>query len=121
MSDDTRSMELKPSEYLVDDGVENILELIRKRLNIRDLDLETEVFQTYFKGLMRKRGETSTKHIHAEEAAYRTFQRVLKEAMDGEHDEYSEDESGWYDPKKFQIPKRLRGWLCMERAQLPSK
>ena len=92
-----------------------------KRLNIRGLDLETEVFQTYFNGLMRNRGETLTKHINAEETAYRKLQRVLKEAMDDNNDEYSEDESGWYYPKQFQIPKRLRGWLFMERAQIPFK
>ena len=54
---------------------------------------------------MRKRGETLTKHINAEETAYRKLQRVLKEAMEDNKDEYSEDESGWYDPKKFQLPQ----------------
>ena len=45
MSDDVRSMELNSSDYLTEDGVERLLDFIKKRLNIRDLDLETEVFQ----------------------------------------------------------------------------
>ena len=70
--------------------------------------------------MMRKKGETLTKYINAEEAAYRKLQRVLKEAMDGDKEEYSsEDEST--KNKKFQLPKRLRGWLFMERSQIPLK
>ena len=61
MSDDVRSMELKSSDYLVDDSVGRLLEFIRKRLNSWGLDLETEVFQKYFNELMRTRGETLTK------------------------------------------------------------
>ncbi len=40
--------------------------------------------------------------------------------MDGDKDEYSsEDESSRN--KKFQLPKRLRGWLFMDRSQIPLK
>ena len=78
MSDDARSMELSSADYLVDDGIEKLLELIRRRLNIRDLDLETEAFDKYFNHMMRKKGETLTKYINVEEVAYRQLQRVLK-------------------------------------------
>ena len=60
------------------------------------------------------------KYINAEETAYRTLQRVLNKAMDGGQDEYSEDGQG-PDHTKFKLPKRLRGWLFMERAQIPLK
>ena len=82
MSDDARSMELNAAEYLIPDGVEKLLAFIRKRLNIRDLDLETEAFDKYFNNMMRRKGETLTKYINAEETAYRKLQRVLKEAME---------------------------------------
>ena len=55
MSEDARSMELNAAEYMVPDGVERLLEFIRKRLNIRDLDLETEAFDRYFNKMTSKR------------------------------------------------------------------
>ena len=72
--------------------------------------------------MVRKRGETLNKYINSEETAYRKLQRVSKEAMEGGADEFS-DEDLPANPKKrkFQLPKRLRGWLFMERAQLPLK
>ena len=128
MSDDARSMELNAAEYMVPDGVEQLLAFIRKRLNIRDLDLETEAFDRYFNKMTRQKGETLTKYIHAEEIAYRKLQRILKEAMEGGNDEFSGDDDGTGNPsnpppppKKFQLPKRLRGWLFMERSQIPLK
>ena len=48
--------------------------------------------------MMRKKDGTLTKYINAEETAYRKLQKVLKEAMEDNTDEYSEDENGWYDP-----------------------
>ena len=69
---------MSSSDYQVDDGVELLLAFIRKRLNIRELDLETEVFKKYFNDMMRKRGETLIKYINAEETAYRKLQRTLK-------------------------------------------
>ena len=120
MSDDVRSMEMNSSDYLVSDGVELLLAFIRKRLNIRELDLETEAFKKYFNDMMRKRGETLTKYMNAEETAYRKLQRTLKEAMEGGTDEYSDDDHGT-DEARFKLPKRLRGWLFMERAQIPLK
>ena len=77
MSDDVRSMELNSADYAVPDGVERLLAFIKKRLNIRELDLETEVFRKYFDQMMRKRGETLIKYINAEETAYRKLQRTL--------------------------------------------
>ena len=59
--------------------------------------------------MMRKRGETLTKYINAEDIAYRKLQRTLKEAMQGGHDEWSEDECD-ETVKKFKMPKRLRQW-----------
>ena len=116
---------------MIPDGVETLLAFIRKRLNIRDLDLETEAFDKYFNKMMRRKGGTLTKYIHAEEIAYRKLQRVLKEAMEGGEDEYSDEEmtitalpalgQPTTTPKKFQLPKRLRGWLFMERSQIPLK
>ena len=59
MSDDARSMELRSGYYLVEDGIEQLLAFIRQRLNIRDLDLETEAFEKYFNQWARtKRGDT---------------------------------------------------------------
>ena len=81
MIDDVRSVELNSANYLVPDGVEQLLTFIRKRLNIRELDLETEAFQKYFNDLMIKRGETLTKYINAAERAYSKLQRTVKEAM----------------------------------------
>ena len=40
--------------------------------------------------------------------------------MDGGNDEFSGEE-GDSPQKKFQLPKRLRGWLFMERSQIPLK
>ena len=44
MSEDARAMGLHISDYQVDGGVENLLALIRQRLHITDLNLETEAF-----------------------------------------------------------------------------
>ena len=82
MSEDARSMELSAADYMTADGVEKLLEFIRKRLNIRDLDLETEAFDKYFNNMTRQRGETLHKYIHAEDSPQ----------------------------KKFQLPKRLIQW-----------
>ena len=48
--------------------------------------------------------------------------------MEGGNDEFSGDDDGTGNPpnpptapKKFQLPKRLRGWLFMERSQIPLK
>ena len=60
-----------------------MLAFIRKRLNIHDLDLETEAFDKYFNHMVRKREELLNKYINAEGTAYRKFHRVLKEAMEG--------------------------------------
>ena len=92
MHDDARSIELSAADYLDLDGVEKLLASIWKMLNIRDLDLETEAFDKYFNNMMRRKGETLTKYINAEETAYRKLQRVLKEAMEGGQDEYSDDD-----------------------------
>ena len=66
MSDDVRIMELSSADYLVPDGVELLLAFIRKRLSIRELDLDTEAFHKYFNDMMRKRGDTLTNYIHVE-------------------------------------------------------
>ena len=39
-------MELDSSEYLVPDGIEKLLAFLRKRLNIRELDMETDTFKS---------------------------------------------------------------------------
>ena len=81
MSDDVRSMELNAADYLVPDGVEQLLAFTRKRLSIRELDLETEAVQNYVNDMLRKRGETLTTYINAEETSYRKLQRTLEESM----------------------------------------
>ena len=83
MSDGARSIELSVADYLVSGGVEKRLAFIRTRLNIRDLDLETEAFDKYFNNMVRRKGDTLTKYNNAVETAYRKLQRVLKEAMEG--------------------------------------
>ena len=82
--------------------------------------METEAFERYFTKLARKKGDTLMKYINAEESAYRKLQRVLKDAMEGGHEEYSSDEET-SEVKKFQLPKRLRGWLFLDRAAIPLK
>ena len=67
LSDTVRSMELNAAEYYAPDGVERLLDFIQKRLDIRELDLETEDFKKQFDDIVRKRGETLIKYIHAEE------------------------------------------------------
>ena len=59
------------------------------------------------------------KYINAEEAAYRKLQRVLKYATEFGEDEYSSDDGSAV--KRFQLPKRLRGWHFLERAAIPVK
>ena len=68
--------------------------------------------------MMRKKGETLTKYIKAEETADRKLQRILKEAMEGGDDGYSDDDHPPLRVKRCQLPKRLRGWLFMERSQI---
>ena len=124
MSEDARAMELLGSDYQVHDGVERLLAFIRKRLHITNLGLETEAFEKYFTHLVRKRGETLMKYINAEETAYRKLQRVLKTATDAGEDEYSSDDVSLQvvpAKRKFQLPKRLRGWHFLERAGIPLK
>ena len=41
--------------------------------------------------------------------------------MGGGHDEWSSDEDPNPNNRKFKMPKRLRGFLFLERAQIPSK
>ena len=57
MREDARAMELLGQDYLADDGVESLLALLRKRLHITDLHLETDAFEKYFNHLARKRGK----------------------------------------------------------------
>ena len=47
--------------------------------------------------------------------------RVLKEAMEGGRDEWSSDEEPNPRNRKFKMPKRLRGFLFLERAHIPLK
>ena len=58
MRDDARSVDLQSSDYQVDNGVEKLLSLIRQRLHITDINLETEALYKYFNQLARKKGET---------------------------------------------------------------
>ena len=45
MQEDARAMELLGRDFLIDDGVEQLLSFLRKRLHITDLNLETEAFE----------------------------------------------------------------------------
>ena len=58
--------------------------------------------------------------MNAEESAYRKLQRVLKQATEDGEEEYSSDD-GSIGSKKFQLPKRLRGWHFLEKASIPIK
>ena len=62
-----------------------------------------------------------TKYMNAEETAYRKLQHTLKEVMEDGVDEWREDEDAQTGIQKFKLPKRLRGWLFMERAQITLK
>ena len=61
------------------------------------------------------------KYNNVESSAYRTLQRVMNEAMDDGQDEYSDEEGSTSSDtsKMFQLPKRLSGWLFLERGQIP--
>ena len=41
--------------------------------------------------------------------------------MEGGQDEWSSEDDPDTEVKKFKLPKRLRGWLFMERSQIPLK
>ena len=73
LSDAFRSMELNAAEYYTPDGVERLLDFIKRRLDIRELDLETEDFKNQFDDIARRRGETLIKFIHAQEQAHRNI------------------------------------------------
>ena len=66
------------------------------------------------------------KFRNEEEAAYRKLQAVLNDAMRNGEDECSDDDgtvetrAGKHIPK-FRFPKRLRGWMFLERARIPAK
>ena len=92
MRDDAKAMELNATDFQVDDGVEQLLRFIRKRLHITDLNLETEAFDKYFAQLARKKGETLMTYINAEETAYRKLQRILTSATEDGEEEYSSDD-----------------------------
>ena len=119
LEEDARAMELLGSDFQDDEGVEKLLDFLRKRLHITDLSLETEAFDKYFTHLARKKGETLMKYINAEETAYRKLQRVLKTATQEGEDEYSDDDGSGV--RRFQLPKRLRGWHFLGRAAIPLK
>ena len=53
MSGDARSMAITSPDYLDDDGVERLLACIRRRLNIRDVGLETDAFEKFLNHMMR--------------------------------------------------------------------
>ena len=55
MQDDARAMELLGNDFLVDNGVELLLDFLKKRLHITELNLETEAFEKYFNHLARKK------------------------------------------------------------------
>ena len=94
-------MELGSHEYLVPDGIEQLLAFFKTRLNIRELDMETDTFKKYFHDMMRRRGETLTKYMNAAETAYRKLQRTLKEAMEGGKDEWSEYDDDYDGIQRF--------------------
>ena len=64
-----------------------------------------------------------------QEAAYRKLQTALNEAMKNGEDEYSDEDdtapsimtSQGKKVPKFRLPKRLRGWMFLERSKIPSK
>ena len=61
-----------------------------------------------------------------EETKYRRLQKILNEAMKAGEDEYSDDD-GLVTTKegkpipKFRHPKRLRGWMYLERVRIPPR
>ena len=59
MSEYASAIELLGTDYMTDDGVEQLLGFIRKRLYITDLGLETEAFDKYANHLARKRATPS--------------------------------------------------------------
>ena len=101
LKEDVLTMELDANEYLVPVAIEKLLAFLKKRLNIRELDMETDTFKKYLNDMMIRRGETLTKYMNAEETAYRKLQRTLKEAMEGGKDEWSEDEEDYDGIQRF--------------------
>ena len=66
------------------------------------------------------------KFKNEQDTAYRKLQSVLNEAMKNGEDEYSDDDGKVTTPSgkeipKFRLPKRLRGWMFLERSRIPPK
>jgi len=128
LQEDCQRMELKSGDYQTEDGIERLLKFIQKRINLTDYKFEQEAFEKYFHHISRTKGESIIKYKNEEETAYRRLQKVLNEAMTTGEDEYSSDEDqppltdkyGEEIPR-FRLPKRLRGWLFLDRAHLPTK
>ena len=85
-------MELQSGDYQTDDGIERLLNFIKKRINLTDYTFEQEAFEKYFHHISRTKGESLVKYKNEEETAYRRLQKVLNEAMPTGEDEYSDDE-----------------------------
>ena len=78
LKDDCQHVEFDSTKYRCETGVEDLLEYLRVRLNITDLQIERDAFEQYFYKIKRTRGETFLKYRNDEEAAYRKLQRILK-------------------------------------------
>ena len=73
---------------------------------------------------MKRGNDTYNKYQNNEEAAYRKLPRILREADIGDNDYSSEEEYiGPNGDKRplFRLPKRLRGWFFLERANIPER
>ena len=123
LREDLERIEFNAMDYQVQNGVDMWIQFLQKRINITDQSQEVAAFEEYFYKLKRTRGQTLLKYDHEEQASYRKLQKVLDMAIKNKSDEYSSDEDSisTITNKKFKLPKRLRGWFYMERANIPTK
>ena len=57
LKDDCQNVELDSTKYRTDTGVEDLLDYLKKRLNITDLQVEREAFEQYFYKMRRAKGD----------------------------------------------------------------
>ena len=69
MLEDCQRMELDANDYLVPDGIDKLLMVVQKRINLTDHTFEKEAFETYFHPISRSRGESFVRYKNEEETA----------------------------------------------------
>ena len=127
---DLARIQIPAAQFMTDTGPEDFLEYIRKRLGVTDRQMEIEAFERYFYKTKRNKGDSIRKYVNAEEHAYRKLQAIFSETA-SKAEAWSDDDLGLgmasapvspgHRRKRFQLPKRLRGWFFLSRSGIPTK